>query len=129
MSDWQPSAPLNNLRQRARIINVIRQFFAERDVLEVETPTLSAAAVSDPHLFPFAADFVPEGGGQASTLYLHTSPEYPMKRLLAVGSGCIWQLCRVYRNGETGHFTLTFQGKYTRFSNFMPEAYAEGVLR
>lgn len=102
MSDWQPSAPLNNLRQRAQIINVIRRFFAERDVLEVETPTLSAAAVSDPHLFPFAADFVPEGGGQASTLYLHTSPEYPMKRLLAAGSGCIWQLCRVYRNGETG---------------------------
>ena len=102
MSDWQPSAPLNNLRRRAQIINVIRRFFADRDVLEVDTPTLSTAAVSDPHLFPFATDFVPEGGGQARTLYLHTSPEYPMKRLLAAGSGCIWQLCRVYRNGETG---------------------------
>ena len=102
MSDWQPSAPLDNLRRRAQIINSIRSFFAEREVLEVETPTLSSVAVSDPHLFPFATDYVPEGGGRAQTLYLHTSPEYPMKRLLAAGSGCIWQLCRVYRNGETG---------------------------
>lgn len=102
MTDWQPTAPLGNLRRRAEIINGIRRFFAERDVLEVETPSLSAAAVSDPHLFPFATDYVPEGGGRAQMLYLHTSPEYPMKRLLAAGSGCIWQLCRVYRNGEVG---------------------------
>ena len=102
MNDWQPGAPLDNLRRRAHIIDGIRRFFAERQVLEVDTPTLSAAAVSDPHLFPFATDYVPEGGGAAQTLYLHTSPEYPMKRLLAAGSGCIWQLCRVYRNGESG---------------------------
>ena len=102
MNDWQPTAPLANLRRRAEIINGIRRFFAERDVLEVDTPSLSAAAVSDPHLFPFVTEYVPEGGGTAQTLYLHTSPEYPMKRLLAAGSGCIWQLCRVYRNGETG---------------------------
>ena len=102
MNDWQPGAPLDNLRRRAHIIDGIRRFFAERQVLEVDTPTLSSAAVSDPHLFPFATDYVPEGGGTAQTLYLHTSPEYPMKRLLAAGSGCIWQLCRVYRNGESG---------------------------
>jgi len=102
MNHWQPTASLSNLRQRARIIGRIREFFGERGVLEVETPTLSAAAVSDPHLFPFATDYIPEGGGRAQTLYLHTSPEYPMKRLLAAGSGCIWQLCRVYRNGESG---------------------------
>ena len=102
MTDWQPTAPLDNLRRRAEIINGIRRFFAERDVLEVETPSLAAAAVSDPHLVPFATDYVPEGGGRAQMLYLHTSPEYPMKRLLAAGSGCIWQLCRVYRNGEVG---------------------------
>lgn len=102
MNDWQPGAPLGNLRRRAQIIDGIRRFFAERQVLEVETPTLSSAAVSDPHLFPFATDYVPEGGGAAQALYLHTSPEYPMKRLLAAGSGCIWQLCRVYRNGESG---------------------------
>jgi len=102
MNDWQPTASLTNLRRRAQVIDTIRRFFAERQVLEVETPSLSAAAVSDPHLFPFATDYVPEGGGLAQTLYLHTSPEYPMKRLLAAGSGCIWQLCRVYRNGESG---------------------------
>ena len=102
MSDWQPTATRHNLQRRAQIIDGIRQFFNQRQVLEVDTPTLSAAAVSDPHLFPFATDYIPEGGGEAQTLYLHTSPEYPMKRLLAAGSGCIWQLCRVYRNGESG---------------------------
>lgn len=102
MPDWQPTASIENLRRRAGIINQIRHFFAERDVLEVETPALSAAAVSDPHLFPFITDFIPEGGGASESLYLHTSPEYPMKRLLAAGSGPIWQLCKVYRNGESG---------------------------
>ncbi|MEL0167830.1 MAG: elongation factor P--(R)-beta-lysine ligase [Pseudomonadaceae bacterium] len=99
---WQPSATIDALRRRAGIINRIRQFFAERGVLEVDTPSLSHAAVSDPFLHPFATEYVPEGGGQAAMLYLHTSPEYPMKRLLAAGSGAIWQLCKVYRNGEIG---------------------------
>ena len=99
---WQPSATIDALRRRAGIINRIREFFAERGVLEVDTPSLSHAAVSDPFLHPFATECVPEGGGQAAMLYLHTSPEYPMKRLLAAGSGAIWQLCKVYRNGEIG---------------------------
>ncbi|UAW99117.1 elongation factor P--(R)-beta-lysine ligase [Halopseudomonas nanhaiensis] len=102
MAEWQPSASLDNLRARAAIVDQIRRFFAEREVLEVETPALSRAAVSDPHLFPFVTPFEPEGGGEHSLLYLHTSPEYPMKRLLAAGSGAIWQLCKVFRNGETG---------------------------
>lgn len=102
MNDWQPGASLEHLHRRAQIIDSIRRFFAERQVLEVDTPTLSTAAVSDPHLFPFVTAYIPEGGGVAQDLYLHTSPEYPMKRLLAAGSGCIWQLCRVYRNGESG---------------------------
>ena len=99
---WQPSSTIDALRRRAGIINRIREFFAERGVLEVDTPSLSHAAVSDPFLHPFATEYVPEGGGQAAILYLHTSPEYPMKRLLAAGSGAIWQLCKVYRNGEIG---------------------------
>lgn len=102
MPDWQPTATLDNLRRRAAVIGSIRRFFTERDVLEVETPTLSTAAVSDPHLVPFVTQFVPEGGGASLPLYLHTSPEYPMKRLLAAGSGPIWQICKVFRNGETG---------------------------
>jgi len=100
--EWQPTASMQNLRRRAQVIDSVRSFFAAQGILEVDTPSLSCAAVSDPHLFPFATDFVPEGGGQAQTFYLHTSPEYPMKRLLAAGSGAIWQICKVYRNGETG---------------------------
>lgn len=102
MGDWRPTATIENLRRRAEVIRQIRAFFEDRGVLEVDTPSLSAAAVSDPHLFPFAADYIAEGGGSRQTCYLHTSPEYPMKRLLAGGSGPIWQLCKVYRNGETG---------------------------
>jgi lysyl-tRNA synthetase class 2 len=102
MHQWQPSASMSALRGRAAVIARIRAFFADRDVLEVDTPALSRAAVSDPHLFPFATAFVPDGGGAPSWHYLQTSPEYPMKRLLAAGSGSIWQLAKVFRNGESG---------------------------
>lgn len=102
MQQWQPSASLEALRGRAAVIDRIRQFFAAREVLEVDTPALSVAAVSDPQLFPFATAFVRDGGGEPVWRYLHTSPEYPMKRLLAAGSGPIWQLCKVFRNGESG---------------------------
>jgi elongation factor P--(R)-beta-lysine ligase len=102
MQEWQPTASLEALRQRADILTRVRAFFAARAVLEVDTPALSAAAVSDPHLVPFVCEYRPEGGGEAQRCYLQTSPEYPMKRLLAAGSGPIWQLCKVFRNGETG---------------------------
>ncbi|PKM31898.1 MAG: elongation factor P lysine(34) lysyltransferase [Gammaproteobacteria bacterium HGW-Gammaproteobacteria-11] len=102
MLSWQPSASIAALHRRAEIVQQVRGFFLQRGVLEVETPYLSCAAVSDPQLHPFVTDFVPEGGGLPQSLFLHTSPEYPMKRLLAAGSGCIWQLCRVFRNGEQG---------------------------
>lgn len=102
MQQWQPSASIAALRARAGVVNQVRRFFAERQVLEVDTPCLSKAAVSDPQLHPFFTDYLPEGGGAMQRLYLHTSPEYPMKRLLAAGSGCIWQLCKVFRNGEAG---------------------------
>lgn len=101
-SDWQPAATLDVLRLRARMLARIRHFFAARGVLEVETPTLSAAAASAPHLASFALDYHgPQAPGQGR-LYLHTSPEYPMKRLLAAGSGSIYQICRVFRDGEAG---------------------------
>lgn len=102
MQDWQPTASLDALRARAQIIARVRDFFARRAVLEVDTPSLSSAAVSDPQLQPFVTSYTPDGGHIARAVYLHTSPEYPMKRLLAAGSGCIWQLCKVFRNGETG---------------------------
>lgn len=105
MSDtasWQPSAPVTNLLKRAAIMAEIRRFFADRGVLEVETPAMSQATVTDIHLFPFQTRFVGPGAAQGLDLYLMTSPEYHMKRLLAAGSGPIFQLCRCFRNEEAG---------------------------
>ncbi len=100
--DWRPGADLAALRLRAEFLARIRAFFAARDVLEVETPMLSAAAITDPHLASFATTYSGPGPRCGQTLYLHTSPEFPMKRLLAAGSGCIYQVARVFRNGEAG---------------------------
>lgn len=90
------------MRLRADLLARIRAFFAQRDVLEVETPALSAAAIPDPHLISFAVHYTGPGPCHGQTLYLHTSPEFPMKRLLAAGSGCIYQIARVFRDGEAG---------------------------
>jgi lysyl-tRNA synthetase class 2 len=100
--DWRPQASLENLQQRARILQRIRAFFAERGVMEVETPVLSAAAITDPHLESFATRYTGPGHAEGVPFYLHTSPEFPMKRLLAAGVGPIYQLCRVFRQGEAG---------------------------
>lgn len=101
-SGWQPGASLETLRLRARLLARIRHFFAVRDVLEVETPTLSAAATTAPHLASFALDYRGPRAPMDGRLYLHTSPEYPMKRLLAAGTGDLYQICRVFRDGEAG---------------------------
>ena len=94
MSDWRPSATRARLAQRATLLAEVRGFFAARGLLEVETPVLVNAAVTDRHLVSVAAAL-----GER-TMYLHTSPEFAMKRLLAAGSGDIWQLCRVARGDE-----------------------------
>lgn len=99
---WQPTASLEVLRLRARLLARMRRFFAVRAVLEVETPTLSAAATPAPHLDSFSVAYHGPAGPASGQLYLHTSPEFPMKRLLAAGSGSIYQLCRVFRDGEAG---------------------------
>lgn len=99
---WQPTAPIPQLLRRAKIINQIRQFFAERCILEVETPILSQSAVTDVHLSSFQATFCQPGmaENQGQPLYLITSPEYHMKRLIAAGSGPIFQICKCFRNHE-----------------------------
>lgn len=99
---WQPSAPIKTLFTRAKIIREIRKFFTERGLLEVETPVLSEFGVTDVHLSTFNTEFIAPIGENSKTLWLVTSPEYHMKRLLAAGSGAIFQICRVFRNEEAG---------------------------
>ncbi len=99
---WKPSASIENLRQRGEILRNIRNYFHCEQVLEVETPMLSRHATVDPHIDSFQTRYCPLGTSDEETLYLHTSPEFPMKRLLAAGSPDIYFLGRVFRNGEAG---------------------------
>lgn len=93
---WRPSASLAALRARAELLATTRNFFAARGVLEVETPALAAATVTEPAIESLCAQT------SAGTRYLQTSPEYAMKRLLAAGAGDIYQVARVFRAGEAG---------------------------
>jgi lysyl-tRNA synthetase class 2 len=100
--NWKPTATIENLRERAAIINQIRQFFIERDVLEVETPLLGRATIPDPNIHSMTVNFENLGAHSKELLYLQTSPEFAMKRLLSAGSGSIFQICKAFRNGEVG---------------------------
>ncbi len=102
--DYRPSASTEVLRLRARLLSQVRQFFQNRDFLEVETPILSIDVVVDRHLDPFftstsqsVSEICPD-----QQLWLQTSPEFHMKRLVASGSGPIFQIARVFRQGEQG---------------------------
>jgi lysyl-tRNA synthetase class 2 len=90
---WRPSATLATLQKRALLLHAVREFFSERKVLEVETPVVLSNTVTDPQIPSLAVNLAPPR-------YLHTSPEYPMKRLLAAGSGDIYQVCHTFRAGE-----------------------------
>jgi lysyl-tRNA synthetase class 2 len=98
---YERGASLDTLRRRAAMLAAIRAFFAARGVLEVETPALSRAGATDPAIESIVASARSLGPAPS---YLHTSPEFAMKRLLAERSGDIYQLCRVFRDDELGRW-------------------------
>ncbi|MEH6455560.1 MAG: EF-P lysine aminoacylase EpmA [Cocleimonas sp.] len=91
--DWSPNTTHQMRLARAKLLQQIRAYFLNHEVLEVETPALSQGANTDPFIESFKTN---------SARYLHTSPEYPMKRLLAAGCGDIYQICKVWRAAESG---------------------------
>lgn len=93
MTDWKPTAPISSLKARAQLLSDIRTFFIDRKVLEVETPLLSQAGNTDPEI---------QSVTTADRRYLRSSSEFPMKRLLAAGSGDIFELGHVFRAAESG---------------------------
>ncbi|MFP7721654.1 EF-P lysine aminoacylase EpmA [Lysobacter sp. A3-1-A15] len=102
LPDWRPAASFDVLRLRAALNARIRAFFAERDVTEVETPLMSLAGNTDPNVASFSTPFSGRTDGAPRTRWLRTSPEFPLKRLLAAGFGDCYELGRVFRDGEAG---------------------------
>jgi lysyl-tRNA synthetase class 2 len=98
-ADWQPTATRAALERRAAMLATARQFFDGRKVLEVDTPIMVNAPVTDVHIHSAEVRLRRHGGDR---MFLHTSPEYAMKRLLASGSGDIYQICHVMRGRERG---------------------------
>jgi len=96
-ADWRPGAGIEAIRRRAAMLQQVRGYFSAERVLEVQTPLLSEAAASDPQIESIAA-----GPAHGARRFLQTSPEYPMKRLLAAGVGDCYQICPVFRDGESG---------------------------
>jgi lysyl-tRNA synthetase class 2 len=101
-TDWQPTASIEALELRARLNASVRGFFAERGVLEVETPVMSRGGNTEPNIASFTVDFSGRTDGGPRTRWLRTSPEYALKRLLAAGVGDCYELGRVFRDGEAG---------------------------
>lgn len=94
---WRPQGDRDRWERRARVVAGVRRFFAERGVLEVETPLLGARGAMDPAIASFSTT-----GPDGRVRWLQTSPEYAMKRMLAAGSGPIFQITRAFRAGEAG---------------------------
>jgi elongation factor P--(R)-beta-lysine ligase len=89
---WFPTAPLKNLELRATVLAKVRNFFARKNVLEIETPLLAACSVTNPHLVSF----------EVKHSYLQTSPEFAMKRIIAAFKRDIYQICKAFRDEESG---------------------------
>ena len=102
---WQPSMSWQHAKQRAQILATIRDFFSKRHVIEVETPLLSNGTITDVHLDPFITQFnysMDSRIEESKALYAQTSPEFAMKRLLASGYGCCYQICKAFRHEQHG---------------------------
>lgn len=99
---WAPIASVEALRARATLYAAIRSFFLDRNVLEVETPLLCHRTVTDPLLAAFKTSYQPDPNSLPIPLYLQTSPEFAMKRLLSSGVGSIFQITKAFRDGEYG---------------------------
>ena len=97
VTDFRPSATLDVLRLRAKLLAFTRRFFDEAGYFEVDTPILSHERVIDPNIEPFVVPW-----SASERLFLQTSPEFAMKRLLAAGADAIYQLGKVFRHGELG---------------------------
>src|SRR5690606_11558830 len=100
--DWYPTASFDVLHLRAALNAHIRTFYAERNITEVETPVMSLAGNTEPNIASFSLQFSGRTNGAPRTRWLRTSPEYPLKRLLAAGFGDCYELGRVFRDGEAG---------------------------
>ena len=94
---WRPSASIEALRLRARLLRAVRAYFDDQGVMEVETPVLGSTTVTDPSIRSLGSN-----DRTGRSWYLQTSPESAMKRLLAAGSGSIYQITRAFRDGERG---------------------------
>jgi elongation factor P--(R)-beta-lysine ligase len=100
--NWRPTASLKMIQRRAQMLADIRSFFAQRQVMEVSTPAMSPGGATDLNIQSVALEL--KAFPQQPLRYLHTSPELAMKRLLAAGSGSIYQLCTVFRDNDAGQF-------------------------
>ncbi|MCV2524617.1 MAG: elongation factor P--(R)-beta-lysine ligase [Candidatus Lightella neohaematopini] len=98
---WQPNISVKNLIKRAKLIRKIRKFFEYRNYVEVETPSLSNGTITNVNIIPFETKLI---NNNYKKLYLISSPEFHMKRLLCVGMNKIFQLCHSFRNGEIGKY-------------------------
>ncbi len=114
-------------RARQQLSTAVRAWFVAAGYLEVETPYLVATPGMEPHIDPFETPFVPQTDvGRRRSLYLHTSPEYAMKRLLADGSPPLFQICKTFRNGE---ISATHNPEFTMLEFYRPHADYTAIMR
>lgn len=113
------------LAQRGAVVAAIRAFFADRDYTEVETPCLQVSPGLEPHLHAFATSLDDPFGGPSQRLYLHTSPEFTMKKLVVAGMERIYQMARVFRNAET---SPTHHPEFTMLEWYRTKASIEDLM-